>query len=216
MKPLMIYRDQFEVELKLNELGVNREELLEVVKKVVAARNNAVAFDPLSTKGQFGFIYGTRAIREALCPKGWVVDRKDNVESTFNPSLGVKIIYQNADSAANSEREPQSISGKGAASTKLVENSFSGYLFPEMEEEERLKREAQIKSLNATVWFLFVSVEGEEVCAELSCPRSIEDGQFKGFHERIFFLQNNEWDESVVIEDTESPLDEFEVNVSRK
>ena len=47
----------------------------------------------------------------------------------------------------------------------------------------------EVSRATANLWYLFVSIEGTDIRAELSRPRSIADGQFAGFHERIFILK---------------------------
>jgi hypothetical protein len=71
---------------------------------------------------------------------------------------------------------------------------------------------------NAALWYLFVHINGDDVRAELSFPKRIEDGQFKGFNERIYIMKSGEWASMMpkVTADDEGPAQDFEINVTRK
>ena len=76
---------------------------------------------PLNAAGQLSYIYGTGALRDTLRAKGWQIDRTGNIESTYDPKTGIKIVFQNADSACEDGRDPKAISDKGPAAIKAVE-----------------------------------------------------------------------------------------------
>ncbi|ANW05328.1 hypothetical protein LMTR13_05805 [Bradyrhizobium icense] len=61
-------------------------------------------------------------------------------------------------------------------------------------------------------------MNGDDVRAELSFPKRIEDGQFKGFNERIYIIKAGEWASMMpqVIDGDEGPAQDFEINVTRK
>ncbi len=77
-------------------------------------------------------------------------------------------------------------------------------------EHEELRRET------AHLWFLFVSIDGSDIRAELSRPRAIADGQFAGFHERIFILKQGDLDKFSLAFDDDGPVDVPEVVISKK
>jgi hypothetical protein len=55
------------------------------------------------------------------------------------------------------------------------------------------------------------------VRAELSFPKHIEDGQFKGFNQRIYIIKPREWASMMPkVDDNEPPAQDFEINVTRK
>lgn len=199
-----------EIDSLLDSLRLDRASLTTVAMKAAAARNESVAFDPVNAPGQLSYIYGTRALREAFVPSGeWVPDNNRNIESVFNPRLGVKVVFQNVDVACALQC-PKAISAKGLASKKLVENA-SFALFPELE------RQAEAL-VNASVWYFCVSANGEKVRAELSRPKSIRDsdGQFDDFQERIFIL-NCDFPPMVVDDDSfEDGIDDIDISVTRK
>jgi hypothetical protein len=207
----IVARD-YEVASRLDQLGLTASELIGVVHQAVAAKAAFVLNHPLNAAGQLSYIYGTGALRDALRVKGWEIDRTGNIEATIDPESGMKIVFQNADSACDDGRDPKAISDKGPAASKAVDQGQHS-LFPEYDVEDEEKR----KKENAALWYLFVYINGEDVRAELSFPKRIEDGQFKGFNERIYIIKVGEWASMTPkVDDTEAPAQDFEVNVTRK
>jgi hypothetical protein len=207
-----IVAQDYEVSTRLDELGLIAGDLIAVVKQAVAAKAGYVLNQPVNAAGQLSYIYGTSALREVLRPKGWQIDRTGNIEATYDPKSGIKIVFQNADSACDDLRDPKAISDKGPAASKAVDFGQKS-LFPQFDEEDAEVRRRE----NAALWYLFVYIDGDDVRAELSFPKRIEDGQFKGFNERIYIINPGEWASMMPkIDDNEPPAQEFEVNVTRK
>ena len=182
MPSALIVQDDRSISARLRELfDASLDEMIRIVIEAAGAKADSVDDDPVTAPGTFAYIYGTRAIRRTFRAKGWEIDRTNGVESVFHPERGLKMVFQNADLAAVETQEPRAISEKGNASERAVRLG-QRWLFPEMEMIE-------VSRATANLWYLFVSIEGMDIRAELSRPRSIADGQFAGFHERIFILQ---------------------------
>ena len=210
MEALACIKHDGEIVNRLSNLGLTRQELIRVVSKAVAARNDAVDMDPLNAPGLLAYIYGTRALREELCLKGWIKDRTNNVEFTVNPLTGVKLIYQNVDSASKVSYTPRPLSKKGSATSQMVNDRQLS--LPFMEEPE-------LAECNPLIWFLCVSVsDSGKVRAELSCPAMINDGQFAQFYERIFIItdDDNIYSDNLLFTSDDVESDEIEINISRK
>lgn len=210
MQQTKIIEATLEVDNRLRLFDVTKAELFQIAHKVVMARNNAVSIDPVTASGQLAYIYGTRALREIFMRKGWEIDRSENIEAIYSRESGIKIIYQSADSASNQYRIPRAISDKGAGSERIVANG-----------QFDLFEDTNTKPIFTTpkVWYFYVAVNGSDVCAELSCPSLIENGQFKHFVERIFIIKSGEWDSINIVPDNNDiavDTEEFEINVSRK
>ncbi|GAA5055193.1 hypothetical protein GCM10023208_18810 [Erythrobacter westpacificensis] len=209
---MTVLAEEFQTAPRLAELGMTAADLLDIVRVAVGARRNAVMFHPASAPGLFSWLEGTGQMRRVfLAKESWELSRRDNIESVYNPQLGIKIIFQNAERAGDPIFEPLAANRKGAASARAVD---LGQI--EMFPEHRIEKERTAAELNATVWILFVEAEGQRVRAEFSCPKAISDEQYAGFHERILLVQDGEWDkpdpQSV---DGEPPAD-YEVTVTRK
>lgn len=217
MKPCKIIKEEIDVDARLAEFGVSRDDLLRIVRAVVTAHNDAVPFDPITASGLFRYIYGTRATREVFCgaPLAWRVCRVRGIESAYDPANGRKVIYQSVDRAADEDYEPQAISDKGKAAAQEIADS-TGYLFPEMERERRAAEDDAKRYQDSAAWHFCVSIEGEDVRAELSLPRAVDDKNFAGFIERIFVLNGGDWGGSVILEDDEGAADVEEPIVTKK
>lgn len=206
MAAINVYREDLEVSQKIARFGLTKDDLIEVAKRAVTAKNDATSLDPINAPGTLAYIYGTRALREILGLRGgWTPDRTDNIESVYNEELDIRIIYQNVDQACR-DIQPKAISGKGKASKRLVDDSTPS-LFPEHDLQESLQ------APNKTVWYLCVSSNEEEISVELSRPREIEDSQFSDFLERIFLMSETVLE---IFEDDEAEADDFEIKISRK
>lgn len=209
MTPAILVKDERGVAARLRELfDVSLEDAIHIVLAAAGAKADAVDDDPLTAPGTFAYIYGTRAVRQTFRSRGWQLDRRDGVESVVNLERGLKLVFQNADLAASEHQDPKAVSEKGNASERAVRLA-QGWLFPEMEREE-VRRET------AHLWFLFASIDGPDIRAELSRPRAIAEGQFVGFHERIFILKRGDLDKLSIGFDDEGPIDVPEVIVSKK
>ena len=204
---LPVLVDAIQISDRLEQLGVSRDDLIQVVQAAVGARNNATPFHPKFTPGMFAYIEGTYRLRSQLAAKGWVPHvSRDNIESVFNKKTNTKIIYQNADLAGHPAIDPLPSSKKGLGSARVVAMG-QGELFPELA--------AQLPAeMLAEVWYLFVQADGLDVRAELSCPISVHNDRFQGFRERIVLVKEGEWDTPDLADD--EPRPELEVNVSRK
>jgi hypothetical protein len=209
-----LYRDDSEIDHRLRDFGVSREELVEVARAVAAARADAVADDPASAEGLFAYIYGTRALRGAFRAHGWHRHREDNVESVRHPERALKVIYQSVDIAADWMHSPRAISGKGSGADRLI-SAAQGTLFSA--EELKAVTKASVDEVNTGAWFFCVSVEGDDVRAELSLPVGVARGNFDGFIERIFIIRPGEWSTlHVTRDDRDGGAAEFEPIISRK
>jgi len=207
-----IYSEIWEIDARLRDFGVTRDELMQIVRGVVGARADAVENDPVTAEGLFAYIFGTRYLRALFRTKGWLLHRELNIETVQHPNRSLKIIYQSVDLAASKHHDPQAISGKGSGADRIID-SAQGSLFTD---EQLVAGNKTFGKIDSGVWFFCVSADGEHVRAELSLPLSIEDGNFKGFIERIFLVcDDDEWSGFVSKHD-EAAAAEFEPTITRK
>jgi hypothetical protein len=185
-----IYREVWEIDARLEHFGVTRAELIEIVRGVVGARADAVENDPATAEGLFAYIFGTRFLRSLFRMKGYLLFRHDNIEGVEHAERPLKIIYQNVDSAALLFHNPRAVSSKGSASDRVVD-AAQGSLFTE--EELAASHAVKFDRIDTGVWYFCVSVNGDDVRAELSLPTRIDHGNFAGFIERIFIVGPDDW-----------------------
>ena len=205
-----IYREEWEVDRRLLPFGVTQAELLEIVRGVVAARADAVEDDPLTAEGQFAYIYGTRHTRALFRSKGYLRHRKENIEAVRHPDRALSIVYQSVHLASCDDCDPRAISGKGAGADRVIDAAQGSLVFP----DEVVRRHQG--GVNTGIWFFCVSVDGDDVRAELSLPTSVAGGNFDGFIERIFIVRPGDWAKVEISDNHNSDATEFEPTVTRK
>jgi hypothetical protein len=126
-----------------------------------------------------------------LLSRGWRIDRAENVESAVRDRPATTIVFQNVDQACSLFHSPLAISSKGPAADRMI-NGAQGQLFAASETPEVVKPDA-IARLNSSVWFFCMSFDGDNICAELSLPASMNGNNFAGFIERIFLVSGGDW-----------------------
>lgn len=202
-----------DVDARLAEFGgITREEVHQVVREVVGARADAGPDDPLAAAGLFAYILGTRHKRALFRSKGWLADRRENIEATCHPNGHLRVAYQSVDLACDVAHNPQAISGKGNGAERVIGQAS---LFS----DEELAAIASQSTARPPMgmWFLCVSVNGDDVRAELSKPSGVAGGNFKPFEERVFILRKGEWEKIRVVGGGDSSdAIELEPTVRRK
>lgn len=184
-----IIRGETDVFQALSVFSTTREELIdEVIKNTLAARLGCLSIDPANAKGIISYIYGTRHLRKLYLAKGWNETHYKNIELVKHPNNGLQLTYQNVNIAANLFREPRSISKKGYGSAQLIESS-QGNLFSDEELPITLPSNKNSENLNNLLWYLCVAYDEDRVTAELSLPKMVKNGNFYGFHKRIFLIE---------------------------
>ena len=217
----ILVKEPVQVESRLQQLGLTKEILLEVVGAMVSERNSCTDNEPACAPGMKSWIGGTRRLREILLPKGWIKDDFGQVPSAVNPDLGIKVAVCNTDDGTGLEdRSPQNRSRKGAMGDAIVSNNHQ-QLFSFVNDAS-LKGNvvpfAAVELRSSPIfWYLCVFAEGEIVRAELSCPISSESGYFSNFLERIMILDVDGFNGDGA-KKHDSPSDDggYEITISRK
>lgn len=95
-----IRRDQWDVDLRLSQLGLTRAKLLAAVAVAMHERANATPFHPVNAAGTFAYQHGVWAIRNEFVGGMWVEDKTDGVEGIRNETLGIKVAFPTSISRA--------------------------------------------------------------------------------------------------------------------
>lgn len=173
----LIYREDWEIDARLVPFDATRPELVEVARAVVAARADAVENDPATAEGQFAYIFGTRSTRTLWRRKGWLLHREENIEAVKHPKIDWKVIYQSVDLASHVSHDPRAASGKGSGADRLIDAGQGSLFTPE---QLAAGHASKFNPLNSGAWFYCVSVNGDDVRAELSLPIGISGNNFEG------------------------------------
>ena len=218
--PSIFRTNPVEVTNRLDEIGWRKDQLLEVVAAMVAARNSCTANDPSSAPGWMAWKEGIRRLREIGCPMGLERDETDQIPSVIDRERGIKFTVSNTDDCTGLEiadRVPQNRSKKGPATDRVVSDNQGSFL-------DVLDATANVVPLSMArrqpgilvCWYVCAYSEGDEVRAELSCPTSCEGGFFSDFIERIVLIGPEGPDGAPVRRGTPEDGPEFDVPVVRK
>lgn len=213
MLPARIYHNPLDVDQRLQPFGVTRAEFIPVIQAVVGARADAIADDPVTAAGQFAYIFGTRHVRGLFGKKKWLRHREHNVESVRHPERHLFIVYQSVDQAASEFHDPLAISGKGSGTDRIIDLAQGTLFTREQLEGSNPNTRAPV---NTGLWFFCVSINGDDVAAELSLPASLEGGNFNGFIERIFIMPHDEWPAAKMVRPMPGDAIEVEPAVTRR
>lgn len=176
--------------LARSQFGVGVDDLHRVVLGAVDGWLLVDEFDPSGAGGQFAYIFGTRQLRTRLCgsrTQHWEKFRDENIEFVRRSSDGTRIVFQNVDVAADERRFPLAISGKKEGSRRVVDCSQAELDLTGGSSGSRRQ------GLGYPLWYFCVSVNGEDVRAELSRPLPFEGNNFTGFSTRLVVVGDGEW-----------------------
>lgn len=192
----IVRSEKIEVKSRLDDFGIDISLAAEICEGAIHGRNLSSGFQPKTAEGSLKYIFGVEALRKVLL-SSTVVDYEifsvNNMEGVFDAAYGRKIFFQMVDQACGLE-SPQPKSKIGHGKKRLIENSGTGFLFPEMEEEELARLAKQSAIAKAECWYFMVSIANDgTVCCELSHPKAVHEDKFDGFHERIKIFKFGEF-----------------------
>jgi hypothetical protein len=224
--PAIILATPIQVDGRLAEFGITREQLIEVVMAMVAARAECTDNDPPSAPGWSSWRHGTRRAREIFRPLGWLKDDTDQLPTIVKNSLGMRIAVANTDDGAglvSAGMFPQNRSKKGAATDRAVDLNQHSMFADTGEADESVVVQFKPRDTHSdafTTFYLCVFNEGDDVRAEFSCPIEVVNGFFVGFSERIILLGPGDWPPKIKVvtrgDDTGSNGSEYDIPVRRK
>lgn len=195
-----VYRDPWDVNARLAELGLTREGLLKVIALSRLARNNVTAFHCANSAGTYSYHEGVAGLRDTFVGTDWAVDRSDGIEAIVNLKTGVKVSFSNVDEACGLDHpKPRSQKGAGA------ERASGGLLFDD------LKSYAPRLAGGGVLYYLMVDQWG---AAELTRP-VIKNNTFVAAVERIF-LKPADDESDIDVLDGGDIADGFDPQIVRK
>lgn len=192
--------------------GCDRDDLLEVVKAMVAARSGCTANNSKSAPGYYAWDGGIARMREVFLPKGWIADEENGVELIINKDLGKRMSVMNADSrVCDRNRSPRNRTVKGPMAERTTDLNNQYDLF-----RDHQLRMAKAAQNGLPLWYLCVFDDGKDVRAEISCPIEYSGGRFIKYSERIFVVDFGEWEKLIVTAPSDDGGQEFQINVERR
>lgn len=193
-----------EVETRLADFGLVREQLVAVGQTARAYADDASPSMPLNAAGMLSYIHGVGELRQQLVGQDYIPDRTCGIEAVVHRERSVRIGFQNVDKCCvDMAPIPRSDKGSGAAS--LSDPDLFVNAGVEMGPLTGVKQDG------IRTYYVMVGQDGS---IELSCP-VISKGKYVDWFERIF-IHSPEPAWEAELETDNSPIEDFDVRVSFK
>lgn len=210
--PTAIYFEEHDRSRRLRELGLDRPRLIEVVRAMVAARADTTDNNARSAPGYRAWDAGVCSLRQQYCGDGWEREVLNGIETIRHPELRIRVTPVNADEGVCCrDSSPCNRAPKGPATGKVIDLNGQMELFPDDPKGRPAKHHD-----GYSFWQLLVYDDGNAVRAELSRPIEFDGSYFIAFSERIFLIENGDWDAGSVSPSGEGEDDDIDVDVRRK
>jgi hypothetical protein len=197
-----IYRDQWDVVLRLSQMGLSRAKLLAAVAVAIHERSNATPFHPVNAAGTFAYQHGVWAIRNEFVGGMWVEDRTDGVEGIQNDTLKIKVAFSNVDLACEDDHVPKPRSNKGPG----AERASGAMLFDD------LPRYAPEPADGVALYYLMMDDAG---ASELTRP-VVKAGKFRSPIERIYLSKGGSEEGDILLSNNDDVANDFDPQVARR
>lgn len=196
-----------EVELRLKELGINSDVIIEACKSGVLSRSNSTSFD---TKGQPGYIQWNDTnskLRLLTHNHGWKVYQENGIEGIISHDKKMRIIPSLGNAATGNPNQPASNKNpKGEGSIKLIDRGQQGNIFTGFPEQD-------IEAFET--YMLLYYANDNELRMELSKPSFIDTkGKIKAWEERLILPKQSLNDIEIIPEEINE--DKIDIPVIRK
>lgn len=188
----------------------DRSDWINVVKAAVAARAGRTEDDAKAAAGFYAWNAGTAEMRRIFRKLGWEKGDHGGIETIINSGLGKMVAILNTDAGTTDRsRSPRNRTTKGAASEKVVDLNNQPELFAIEEISKPLPPPCSL-------WYLCIFDDGQNVRAELSRPVEYSGGYVVGYSERIFLLEEGDWEKVAIEDGATDDAQDFDIVVRRK
>ena len=183
---LPVYSDEWDVNRRLADLGLEEASLIRAVQRGLAAWASCTENHPPVFGGLSAWAETVCALREELVPRGWERSNDANLPLVVNGNGTVAISVATGDEETGmKEGAPCTSSAKGPKTAlAILENLGQGVLFP----SQMLPPAEIVNASGRATWILLMYRDKKErqVRCELSRPISMaEEGHVDGWAERI-------------------------------
>ena len=208
-----IHRDPRIVDRRLRQyFDTDRQQLIEIIKASVAARAQSTDDSPMSAASYYAWAAATMRLRQIFRRTGWEKGYENGIETVIERERKKQIAVMSTDSGtADINRSPRNRTIKGPASGKVVDLNNQYELF---------NRDALGPHTEPpySLWYLCIYDNGSKVRAELSRPIEFTAGYISKFIERIFILEDGDWEKVILAPPDNRPAhdDDLRIDVRRK
>jgi hypothetical protein len=184
--PHASYKESWEIESKLREMGLTSSSLHEAVKAGELYRSGCTLNDPKSLPGFLAWGRTIRSLRDILIPLGWERLDISNLPMVINRDKNIAIAVSSGDEATgNAAQVARTKYAKGRATQSVIIKNLKQLSLFDSNEDMSPPR---MRTTGLVTWFLLVSRRNDEIYYELSLPYRIKDGKpVEDWIERIIF-----------------------------
>lgn len=187
-----------------------RDQWISVVKAMVAARAGCTVNNAKSSPGFYAWDGGIRRSREIFGKEGWMNGDDDGIETIVNHDFKRRVTVMNTDAGtADKSRTPRNRTPKGPATEKVVDLNDQIEMF-------KRKETGAFPEDDFELWYLCVFDNGRTVRAELSRPVEFKSNYFVKFSERIFILEDGDWEKVAIASPSGDADPGLKIDVRRK
>lgn len=207
----IIHSDRRTTDRRLGQyFNSTRSQWIEIVKAAVAARARCTDDAPKSAPGYFAWEAATTRARQMFRREGWEKGSEDGIETIVSHDLKKKVAVLNTDSGtADASRTPMNRTPKGSAQYRVMDINDQYEMFKRGEM-------GPISEAPYSLWYLCIFDDGGKVRAEISRPSGFSGNYIQGFAERIFILEDGDWEKVMLEAPTDETPNDFEITVRRK
>lgn len=185
-----VFHEDVDVDAELHRIGLEREELLRVVRLAHWAHSQKTVWHPPNYGGLNLYACGTSGVRKELIEnraagRKWSLDNSDGFCRTTDPEGRTTIVVASGSvETGDPNREPRTRHPRGKLSLKAVAvNRLQRSFFDE----------AHSVRDKPTLWFLLICVDGDEVRSELSLPLGVDETDRAHLWRRRIIVTGPEW-----------------------
>lgn len=207
----IIHRERRVADKRLRQyFNSTREQWVEIVKAAVAARGRCTDDNAKAAPGFYAWDAATARLRQMFRREGWGKGDHHGIEIVVHHELKKMVAVMNTDAGTcDLMHSPRNRTVKGPASENIIDLNNQGELFRPTEMGPERERPYQL-------WYLCVYDDGGRVRAELSRPSVFHRGYVIDYSERIFIIQDGDWEKVALASPSDGPDDELMVEVRRK
>jgi hypothetical protein len=207
--PTQIHSELRTIDRRLSQyFNSTRAQWIDIVRAAVAARAGCTENDARSAPGFYAWNAATARARQIFRREGWEKGDHEGIETIWNADHRKMIAVMNCDAGTCAlDRVPHNRTPKGNASDKVVALNTEMFKPSEMTPLERRPY---------SFWYLCIFDDGRQVRAEISRPVEYKGNQIVDYSERIFILQDGEWERIIVETPSADDGQDFDIDVRRK
>jgi hypothetical protein len=175
-----VYVDPYEVDARLDQLGLRRAAMELAVEQGELQRRLCTPLDFSATPGYVAWGRTLRAVREETIPLGWHPGDLLQIPVTYNPDESIAVAVSSGDENTGvlTDRDPATKTVKGQATIHAVEANKIPFGRNPYDDEEDM--------IGVELWYLLYCSDEHGLRAELSSPRTMDTaGRIAGWSERI-------------------------------